>query len=92
MVAWEERTQSGVIRISNLLPQPGKDYQLWVVDADHADPISAGIIHVDTNGTAQVRFKPIAAANHIKAFAISLEREGGVPKAEGPILLAGSTS
>lgn len=91
MVAWEGKAQSGVIHISNLPPQSGKDYQLWIIDADHADPISAGIIHVDTNGTAQVRFKPIVAANHVKAFAISLEREGGVPKAEGPILLAGST-
>jgi anti-sigma-K factor RskA len=27
----------------------------------------------------------------VKAFAISLEREGGVPKKEGPILLVGTT-
>ena len=90
VVAWEGNAQSGVVRINNLPPQAGKDYQLWVIDADHADPISAGIIHVDANGTAQVRFKPIAIANHVKAFAISLEREGGVPKPEGPIVLVGN--
>jgi anti-sigma-K factor RskA len=91
-VAWQPGRQSGVIRISNLpAPQSGKDYQLWVVDAEHKDPISAGIVRVDKNGVAQVRFKPVEKAEHVKAFAISLEREGGVPKKEGPILLVGST-
>jgi anti-sigma-K factor RskA len=91
-VAWQPGRQSGVIRISNLpVPQPGKDYQLWAVDAEHKDPISAGIVRVDKNGVAQVRFKPVEKAEHVKAFAISLEREGGVPKKEGPILLVGTT-
>jgi len=91
-VAWQPGRQSGVIRISNLpAPQSGKDYQLWAVDAEHKDPISAGIIRVDKNSVAQVRFKPVEKAEHVKAFAISLEREGGVPKKEGPILLAGTT-
>lgn len=90
-VAWEPGNQRGVIRISNLpAPQPGKDYQLWAVDAEHKDPISAGIIRVDQNGGAQVRFKPVENAQHVKAFAISLERKGGVPKKEGPILFVGS--
>ena len=90
-VAWEPGRQSGVIRISNLpAPQPGRDYQLWAVDAAHKDPISAGVIRVDKNGIAQVRFKPVEKVEHVKAFAISLEREGGVPKKEGPILLVGS--
>lgn len=30
-----------------------------------------------------------AATNRVKAFALTLERKGGVPKAEGPILLVG---
>jgi anti-sigma-K factor RskA len=91
-VAWQPGRQSGVIRISNLpAPQPGKDYQLWAVDAEHKDPISAGVVRVDKNGVAQIRFKPVEKAEHVKAFAISLEREGGVPKKEGPILLVGTT-
>jgi anti-sigma-K factor RskA len=91
-VAWEPNRQSGVIRISNLpAPQPGRDYQLWAVDAAHTDPISAGIIRVDKNGVTKVRFKPVEKVEQVKAFAISLEREGGVPKKEGPILLVGST-
>jgi anti-sigma-K factor RskA len=90
-VAWQPGRQSGVIRISNLpAPESGKDYQLWAVDAEHKDPISAGIVRVDKNGVAQIRFKPVEKAEHVKAFAISLEREGGVPKKEGPILLVGT--
>ena len=90
-VAWQPGRQSGVIRITNLpAPQPGRDYQLWAVDAAHKDPISAGVIRVDKNGVAQIRFKPVDTAQQVKAFAISLEREGGAPKKEGPILLVGT--
>jgi len=90
-VAWQPGRQSGVIRITNLpAPEPGKDYQLWAVDAAHKDPVSAGVIRVDKNGVAQVRFKPVDTAQQVKAFAISVEREGGVPKKEGPILLVGT--
>jgi anti-sigma-K factor RskA len=90
-VAWQPGRQSGVIRITNLpAPQPGTDYQLWAVDAAHKDPISAGVIHVDKKGVAQLRFRPVDRAQQVKAFAISLEREGGVPKKEGPILFAGT--
>lgn len=91
-VAWEPESQTGIIRISNLPPAgPGRDYQLWAVAANHKDPVSAGIIKVDANGVAEIRFKPVDLAQKVKAFAISLEREGGVPKAEGPMVLVGSS-
>jgi anti-sigma-K factor RskA len=90
-VVWRQNRQSGVIKLSNMpAPDPGKDYQLWVVDAEHKDPISAGIVRVNADGVAELRFKPVDAANHVKAFAISVEREGGVPKKEGPIVMVGS--
>jgi anti-sigma-K factor RskA len=90
-VAWDPARQTGVIRINNLpAAGAGKDYQLWAVDADYKDPLNAGIVHVDANGTAQVEFKPTTAARHVKAFALSIEREGGVPKREGPIVLIGT--
>ena len=92
MVAWESDKQTGVIRIVGMpAAGTGKDYQLWAVDADYKDPVSAGIVHVDPSGAAQVRFKTDAVTNRVKAFALTLEREGGVPKAEGPILLVGNT-
>jgi anti-sigma-K factor RskA len=90
-VAWDPTRQTGVIRINNLpAAGSGKDYQLWAVDADHKDPLNAGIVHVDANGTAQVEFKPTTPARHVKGFALSLEREGGVPQREGPIVLIGT--
>jgi anti-sigma-K factor RskA len=90
-VAWQPDRQSGVIMINNMPPADhGRDYQLWAVDANHPDPIDAGIIHVEPNGTTRVRFKPSQNAAQIKAFAISLEREGGVPKREGPIVMIGN--
>ncbi len=92
IVAWQPAEQTGMIRITGLPAVSGKDYQLWAVDADHKDPVNAGILQVDANGVASVRFKLVAEARHVKAFAISLERKGGVPKAEGPILLVGSTT
>ena len=81
-----------MITVSGMPPAvPGRDYQLWAVDANHADPINAGLIHVDPNGVTRVRFRPDQKAMQIKAFAISLEREGGVPKREGPIVMIGTT-
>ncbi len=92
MVAWEPDKQTGVIRIVGMpAAASGKDYQLWAVDENYKNPVSAGIVHVDPSGVAQVRFKPDAPAKRVKAFALTLEREGGVPKAEGPILLVGNT-
>ena len=92
VVAWQPNEQTGLIRVSGLPVVEGKDSPLWAVDADHKDPISAGMLHVDANGVAVVRFKPVAEARQVKAFAISREREGGVPKAEGPIVLVGTTT
>lgn len=90
-VAWQPDKQSGLITISNMPPAgTGRDYQLWAVDAKHKDPINAGIIRVDSRGITRVHFKPDRPAKEIKAFAISLEREGGVPKREGPIVMIGN--
>jgi len=90
-IAWQANRQTGVITITNMPPAGrGRDYQLWIVDAIHKDPISAGIIIVDSNGVAHFRFKPEQSVAQVKAFAISLEREGGVPKREGPIIMIGN--
>ena len=89
-VAWYSGQQTGVITIDNMPPAGrGRDYQLWAVDANHKDPINAGLIHIDPNGVTRVRFKPEQSAAQIKAFAISIEREGGVSKREGPIVMIG---
>ncbi|MEP6955560.1 MAG: anti-sigma factor [Chthoniobacterales bacterium] len=91
VVSWDESQQVGTIKIRNLpAADRGKDYQLWAVDSAHKNPVSAGIVRVDASGSGQVVFKPTEAAREVKAFALSLEVEGGVPKREGPILLIGT--
>ncbi len=90
IVAWNAERQVGTIKLEHLpVPARGKDYQLWAIDGEHKDPISAGVVRVEAGETSQVEFKPSETAHQVKAFAISLEREGGAPKKEGPILLVG---
>jgi anti-sigma-K factor RskA len=69
--------------------EPGKDYQLWVVDPKQPVPVDAGIVRVDSAGFAKVDFKPVTDVTDASKFALSVEKEGGVPKGEGPIVLIG---
>ncbi len=90
MVAWQPDKQNGMIKLKNLpAAATDKDYQLWAVDAAHKDPVDAGILRMTGEGVAEIRFQPKDSARQVQAFAISLERKGGVPKAEGPMLFVG---
>ena len=78
----------GVVFVATNLPPlpPGRVYQLWVV-ADK--PRSAGVVVPDAAGHLTViSSEPVGTRP--KAFALSLEPEGGRPSPTGPILLAGS--
>jgi anti-sigma-K factor RskA len=65
---------------------PGKVYQMWLVPTNGEAPISAGTF--TPNGS-----KPwdteVPANSDAKAFAVTVEPEGGVPKATGKIILLG---
>jgi len=92
VVVWDESKQRGVIKLSNFPPAAsGKDYQLWVIDSKKQDgaPVSGGVVPVDADGVARVSFKPDKPVRKADKFAISIEQEGGVPKAAGPIVLVG---
>ncbi len=90
VVVWDERKQKGLLKVTQLPPnKPNRDYQLWLVDARYKDPVDGGVFHVSNDGEMRVPFKPNAPVRNAKAFAISLERKGGVTKAEGPIVLLG---
>jgi anti-sigma-K factor RskA len=52
-------------------------------------PVDAGIVRVDSTGFAKVDFKPVTEVTDASKFALSVEKEGGVPKGEGPIVLIG---
>lgn len=92
VAAWNPTKQAGVLQVGGLPPlAPNEDYQLWVVDSANPDlPIDGGVFTVDAKGNARFEYKakqPLKAT--AAAFAISRERKGGVPKAEGPIVLLG---
>ncbi len=88
---WDAVHHQGKLRINRLAPPAGgKDYQLWTVEAGRKDAVSAGVVHVDANGQADVPFQPVDTdGKRVVAVAISLERAGGSPTNEGPILLLG---
>ena len=73
---WNEKTQAVLIKVENLpAPPEGKQYQLWSIEGEIVK--DAGMInHLHNICT----MKSIPRAN---AFAITLEKQGGVPKAEG---------
>jgi anti-sigma-K factor RskA len=89
-VVWDPERQRGVLNTANMPPNAtNRDYQLWVVDPRYENPVDAGVFTVEKAGGTKYFFTPKSRITSATAFAISLERKGGVPKAEGPIVLAG---
>lgn len=90
IVVWDERKQRGILKIAQLPPNADdRDYQLWLVDPRYKNPVDGGVFHVANDGTQSIGFHPNTPVREAKAFAISLERKGGVTRAEGPIVLLG---
>ncbi len=90
VVVWDEKKQKGVLKVTQLPPNDAnRDYQIWLVDSRYKNPVDGGVFHVSNKGEMSVPFKPNAPVRDAQAFAISLERKGGVTKAEGPIVLLG---
>lgn len=90
-VLWDAAHHQGKLRVNRLAPPAeGKDYQLWTVEAGRKDTVSAGVVHVDADGKADISFQPVEADGRaVVAVAISLERAGGSPTNQGPVLLLG---
>lgn len=88
---WDPGRKQGVLKVEKLPAlATNQDYQLWVIDPQYKDPVDGGVFTVDPRtGGNKVAFTAKQPVNAVNAFAISLERKGGVPKAEGPIVLLG---
>jgi anti-sigma-K factor RskA len=73
-----------------IAPAPsGKSYQLWLVPSSGA-PVNAGLVDANQqNGAVVVRLTPGLAP---KAFAVTLEPQGGRPQPTGPMVLVGAAS
>ncbi|MBA2585627.1 MAG: anti-sigma factor [Chthoniobacterales bacterium] len=88
VVVWDPEKQEGVLKAIDVPPNASdRDYQLWVVDPQYKQPVSGGVFRVEPTGATKISFKPEAHVNAAKAFAVTLERKGGVSKAEGPMIL-----
>jgi anti-sigma-K factor RskA len=85
-VVWNDRT-GGQIFISKLPPAPAdRTYEVWTIGA--GAPRAAGLVTVETSGTAHRRLDPVPGGDPVKVFAVTLEPAGGTPAPTGPIVLA----
>lgn len=91
VAVWNPERQEGVLKVDKLPALAAdKEYQLWVVDPQYPNPVDGGVFTVDPQtGAQRVVFKARQPVRAIDAFAVTLERKGGVPKAEGPFVLLG---
>jgi anti-sigma-K factor RskA len=91
VAVWNPTLQEGVLTVENLPAlEADKDYQLWVIDPQYPIPVDGGVFQVDPRtGEARYQFKADKPVATVAKFAVSLERKGGVPKAEGPMVLIG---
>jgi len=89
VAVWDPNAQEGILSVEKLPAlAPDKDYQLWVIDPQYPIPVDGGVFTVDPEtGVARYAFKADKPVKTIAKFAVSLERKGGVPKAEGPMVL-----
>lgn len=90
---WDQEKQNGVLVVENLpVLDPGKDYQLWVLDPSIAAPVSAGVFKVDAQGKVRITFKPNQTIATAGKFAVTEEREGGVlsPTMDKMVVIGGS--
>jgi len=89
VVAWNETTQRGILKVANMpAPRADQDYQLWVIDPKYKQPVNAGVFPV-AEGASRTEFHPDQPISSAEQFAVSLERKGGAPQHEGPIVMAG---
>lgn len=90
IAVWDPDQQSGLLTFDKLpVIADEQDYQIWVVDPAYPNPVNGGVFKPDAAGHAVLAFRPDQPVKQAAAFAISLEKKGGVPKAEGPIVLLG---
>ncbi|AOS45435.1 Anti-sigma-K factor rskA [Lacunisphaera limnophila] len=90
IAVWDPEQQAGLLTFEKLpVIADSQDYQIWVVDPAYQNPVNGGVFHVAADGRVVLAFRPDQPVTKATAFAISLEKKGGVPKAEGPIVLLG---
>lgn len=81
-VVWSDSRQEGYMRFTGLPANDGtkETYQLWIFDEtqDPKTPIDGGVFNVNANGEAIIPINAKLKAKNPSAFAITVEKPGGV--------------
>lgn len=81
-IVWSDAKQTGYLRLTGLPKNdPGQQtYQLWIVagNQDPKTPVDGGIFDVNSDGEVIIPISPKVKAVNPKAFAITIEKPGGV--------------
>lgn len=86
IVAWDGGAQRGILKTVNMpAARSDQDYQLWIIDPGYKQPVSAGVFDPGKGAI----FEPAHPISKAGQFAVSLEKKGGSPAPEGPIVLVG---
>jgi anti-sigma-K factor RskA len=87
IIVWDGQLQRGVAHLEHLpVPQPGHDYQLWIIDPKQPAPVSAGLVPISTGEAAWVEFQPVHPVTTAAKFAVSVEKTGGSVTPQGQII------
>lgn len=88
-IVWDDVRNTGVLRVENLpVLDAASDYQLWVKDANVANPVDGGVFIVNQDGATEFQITTKQPVDDVKLFAITKEVKGGVAVSAGPFLLA----
>lgn len=82
-IVWDPRGQRGFLRLHGLVPNDphNAQYQLWIFDAarDERFPVDGGVFDVPPGHEELiVPMRPALSVSRAVAFAITVERAGGV--------------
>lgn len=80
-VVWSNQLQRGFMRFVGMpMNEPTvEQYQLWIIDPSRDDePIDGGVFNISTSGEAIVPIQAKLLVNRPQAFAITIEKPGGV--------------
>lgn len=82
VAVWDPRRDEGVFTVEKLPPNAADQrYELWLIDSK---PVSAGIFAVAPDGHAKISFRPTAQVKDVTKFAVSREKNDGLPSHTAP--------
>lgn len=93
-IVWSDALQAGEMRFAGLPPNDPQlqQYQLWIVDPDRGEhPVDGGVFDAPEDGDMVVPVEAKLNVDEPVAFAVTLERRGGVVVSQGPLLLVAAT-